>query len=392
MLFSLKTAYRFIKHHKLQNLVIMLAVIIGVGVQFFILTMSSVLKNIIVDNFLLYTSNVRTSLVERKLNTADEDELLLQIMEFEEVDVVFYENFLNGNIRIAGENTQLHPFYLYVAEEFETTYAYREMFGIGIEETLVKGRLNDPTKMEIMLDDEYAKQIGAKLGDTLIFYGNFLGESREFILTGTYDTGRFHYKNNFTYLPRTTVVNQSYGTYFIVMSLHDPETSTAVVEKIKPLLKNQETVSDWQSSLGRIIELQRAQRAVIGTIEVLISITIFIVVLNMLNYSIQKKYREIGILKAMGLNNKSMQWVFTLQTSMVASFATIFGLFFGRLAVYYYGKWMIHPETQKPRFIYQIHLLDYLALMALMMIVAVLASFFSFRKTNKMAIIELIKY
>lgn len=390
-MFSLKTAYRFTAKNKLQNIIIFFAILLGVSVQFFILTLSSMLKNILLDNVLLHSPHVKVGRINRKLNTAKENDLFNLIVADEDVKFAFYLNSYVGSITVSSNDLMAHPFILNVIDNDEELN-YRELYGIGIEKTLVEGTLNDPAKKEIMLDASFANNIGAKIGDTVYFSSKYFSNPFIFTLTGTYDTGIFQYNTNFTYVTNKAFHPNSASQSSIIVNLVDPYNSTVFLERISPLINNPlSQKTDWQEVSERHLQMQTVQRAVIGTIEVLISIAIFIVVFNMLNYIIQKKYKEIGILKASGMQNGKLQLIFLLQTLIITLFAAISGLMVGSAAISLFAKYMVDPTTNEARFAFDVNPIDYIALFFLTMFAATLASLFSYRKTKNTSIVELLK-
>lgn len=388
MFFSLKAAARFIYKSIVQNFVIFLAIFIGIGVQFFILTLSSSLKNLLIDSSFKYKENVILERVETK-NTPI---LLNEVQQHDDVEMALLKVALRASISLEKEgDLKRYPFVINVVSNTDDPSIYQRFYGVGIEETLVSGRINDPYTYEIMLNDNYAKSINAQLGDTILLHYKTLVNPVSFLVVGTFDNGMFSYNYNYSYINKD-LLNIRVNQYHLYIKLHDPLKSTEFSKEYADKLKDKTIkITDWQERDQRLIQMQIVQKAVIGTIEVLISIAIFIVVLNMLNYIIQSKYKEIGIFKAMGLNKNSLKSIFLFQTLIITVLASILGLIGGRIAIEVYARIMTDPLTNEQRFIYKINEINYISLFFLSIFTSLLATLTSFRKINKLSIIELIK-
>lgn len=136
--------------------------------------------------------------------------------------------------------------------------------------------------------------------------------------------------------------------------------------------------------------LNLAQIAVVTTIEIFISIAIFVVVVSMLNYQIQQKYHQLGILKAIGVKDSKIYKIFIYQTFIISIPGIIIGLIGGTIVFTEYGKYMVYPDGS-PRFNITFNIFDYFIASLIIIATVLLASVLTIRRLKKKTIIELIK-
>lgn len=392
MKFSLKVAFKFLTKNRLINLLIFFTILIGISVQFFIISLSSVLKNIIISQAISYQSHISLKYNESLKHSDLDFDFQNEINSLSNISDVHH--FVNLFGTLEKPDGRVVPYYFYGIDYSSNDMgSYLKSYGIGLDETLVKGEIADPYKNEIMVDDSFFNEQNLKLDDEVIFFHPFSNVSVTYIIKGTYHTGKYDYLNNTTYVNNLQFEFKDRASYSIKVILKDPYLVKETINEIKALsgYKDIYEITTYEETNEKALEMDFIQRAVVGLIEILISVVILIIIVNILNYSMQRKYKEIGILKAMGINDKGLRLVFLFQTLMIQVLASIFGLLVGRTSFAFYHKIMKNPYTNKPRFEYNISISNYVYTFIAMVLVSVFASIFSYRKVKQLEIIDLIK-
>lgn len=381
-MFNLKVATQFIKRSVFRNLIILFIITLGVGVQFFVLSLGEILTNMMLEQTTFYQEHIILETNE-SLNYNDLDYSLLdRFNNIKEVEKGIITVDLYGFLTSDKMNKPNVAFHIIGVSSHNDTY--QSFYGLDLEDHIVSGRLNDSTKMEVMLDDYFAKQSNIKLGDTVTFNNNL-----DFIVTGTFDLGLYKASRAYAYIPmdllNITIPNQ----YKYVFQIKDPTKTSKIIKQINEI-DNTFTVKDWKDVTPEFNTLNMAQKSVVLIIEVMISIGIFVIVLSILNFTIQQKYKQLGILKAMGIYNNDINQIFIFQTSILAIIGTTLGLIGGSIAMTLYAKFMSYPNGQ-PRFKYDLLWHNFLYSIILMGATIILSTLVSIKKVKELSIIELIK-
>lgn len=386
---AFKTAIRFIKKSYFQSIIIVLTVIIGIGVQFFVLALGTILNNMILEQTTQYQDHIIIYNNEKNSQDDIDYEFRNKILEHNSnIKYALYKLQLLGKITTSN-NVEI-PFDIFVVDNEQKNDNYKNFYGIGLEKHLVRGRINDTNKNEIMLDDYFAHKNNLNIGDKIIFNHIFQNENYEFIIVGTYDLGRYIGSRNYTYLNIEHFNIKQKVSYNLYLQLNNPMKVKKVEKDLLSIVDERYKLANWRTLQPELEVLNLAQQTVIGVIEILISLAVFVVIVSVLSYSIKQKYKQIGILKAMGFNNSNVNKIFIYQTLFLAIIGSVIGLIAGTITMFLYSEYMKYPNGNH-RFNYTIEFSNYIISFSLTIITVIIASYLSIKRTHKLSIIDLIK-
>lgn len=385
---NLKIALRFIRKNIIQSFIIFFAVALGVAAMFFIFSIGSTLEEMILEQTTAYQEHIIIQKAEKKVSQSSiNHDIPKEILRNNsEVTNAFYRTSFSGNL--TNDNSLYLNFELILSNS-DTNY--HESYGIGNIKYLKSGRISDPKKQEIMLNDYFAKQNGIKAGDQVTF--NYKNEYH-FVLdvTGTYDLGLFRVSNNYAYASLDLFETDTLNEYSIIVQVENPKLINKTKDKLtKYISEHKESrVDTWQdlNPDGNLLNL--AQVAVILVIDIFILLAVFVVVVNMLNHSIKQKYMQLGILKAMGMQNGDINKVFTIQTLILSIPGLIIGLFSGSIIMNEYHNFMVYPDGTH-RFNLLFLPKNYILSVMTIVLTILLANLLTIKRLKKSTIIEMIK-
>lgn len=386
---SLKIALQFIKKSKIHSFVIFLTVVIGVGVQFFVFSLGNILSSMILEQTTMYQNHlVVNSVNEESVAFSQFDYGLRDELRatFPEIKTAIYAGDVGG--AISGEDGIYHPFSLSLCEPSEEGRDYREIYGLSKEENIVTGRVNDPSKNEIMLDDHFAQQSNLKVGETIVFTNGSLHQ--EFLIVGTFDLGIFKLARNYAYIAHTNFSQEVKVRESLKIQLYNPGAIEEVETKLRAYLNEKYTLDTWIANFPEMKLLDLAQKAVVLVIQILLSTAIFAIILSVLSFMIHQKEKQIGILKSLGLNNGGIFRIFIYMSMILTFGALIIGLAGGTSAIVFYHNYMRYPSGLH-RFTLIINFSDYVYSSGLALIAVIIATVVAINKIRKSKIVELIR-
>ncbi len=386
-----KIAWQFIIRSPLQNVITVLTIIIGVGIQFFILSIGETLTNIILEHTTAYNEHIiinanGTNFVPLTKDQALKQEILEQIPEIELFNYML-------SIDSVSISTDFIPPVKFTVRAIDDENGFK-FYGLTEEKHLTSGTF--PTEPnQILLTKQFANQYMIQDMDWItLTYSPSQNQvyTVQYQVSGTFDLGLF--RQTFAYcivlfsdLPPEYDLHSVYG----VVQITDPRDAQKIADQIKPYFNPDDfDVQTWKDLSPEIYLLDTAQVLAISLIQVFISFAVFIVVASILGFSVHQKSKQLGILKAMGLRDKNISLVFLLQSFILGFIGTIGGLIGGTIFISIYQDFMTYDDGT-PRVILRYDWSNYVISGFVIAITVLLASLISIRRAKKVSIIELIK-
>lgn len=394
---NLKNAFRFIIRNPFQSLIVLLTVIVSIGVQFFILSIGTLLETMIIDQSSAYQDHlIVNNYFTQNTKYDDLDFNLLKSLKDNDSNIKHAHYFLkiDGDI-IALDNQVLTPsirLNLHAYSDHEGNGNYLDYVGLNKKEHLTtNSKVANSNELEIMLDVNYAQANNLFINQIITYKDNKTNNLYNFKIVGTYDIGIIRLQNDYTFISLEKFEDLSSDNFSINIQLHQTNKTDNSSKLLATYLdKDRLNIKTWADVFPEIKVLNEAQEIVVLLIEVFISLAFFIILLSILNYSVKKKHSQFGILKSLGQTNLDILKTLLLQVFIIAIVGAIVGLLGGSLAIKLYESKMTYPDGTR-RFIINLNFTNYLIPLLLTIGSALLASFISFLRMNRLAIIELIK-
>lgn len=228
----------------------------------------------------------------------------------------------------------------------------------------------------------------------------FKRQSREFTVTGIIDFGKNDWNErlilgNLKALQDLTEIGDRYTGMFVKLDNSDnaQDASINLIDKLGPGF----SVMTWYDVNRNMFEAVMIERVVIFFVVLLIVIVAAFNISSTLYVFIRQKYADIAILKALGLSQKRIQFLFLSQGLIVGTLGTVIGVIIGYDLCFgfmylqdHYA--LISGSVYKLDKIYtDIRWLDLLVICVTTQVICLIATYFPAFKGSRLEVVEGLK-
>ncbi len=224
--------------------------------------------------------------------------------------------------------------------------------------------------------------------------------SKKFIVAGIYSTDNNDYDASFIFSSLKECQSLlGYGKfvqgYEVILS--DIDKSFDVKEKLSSELdKNLYNINTWydfHKDLYSVMQIERWAAYII--LSLIIAVASFNI-LGSLSMSVIEKKRDIGVLRSMGAEEKSILKIFMFEGLLIGIIGTIAGIFIGYAICYLQINFNIYPldptQYKIDSLPVELRLSDFFYISGASMLLSFLASLYPAKKAVKVNIVESIKW
>ena len=164
-----------------------------------------------------------------------------------------------------------------------------------------------------------------------------LPKQETFIVTSIFDSGLANFNENVAYININTLeslFDKSDELRFLEYYFKNPQNASSYKKELLSIHQN-DLVYTWADLNESLFSALKVERNVMFIILSLIIIVAAFNIISGLTILVKNKTRDIGILKSIGVTNKSIKKIFFLVGFIIGSLATIFGIIIGTLFSYY---------------------------------------------------------
>jgi len=388
--FSLFLAYKHIKRRKLQSLLTILGVAVGVMV----LVIALSLTNGFISELLKTTLRATPHISLLSYSPFTEDEKLLETL-LQQPEVVAVAPFITTEALIARRaNSQLG---------IKGYQGYTKIMGIDprlepkvLDSLSIIARQADALAEDrgIILGNSLAGQMSVYNGDEVLIQ-NINSKRQKFNVAGSFRVGNELIDSliSFTSIPTLQdFMGQEGKISGYHIKVKDPEKASEIGLELarKTGLYSQ----SWQNIFSGLIEQLRMQKALIAVVVFLIIIVASIGIANILILTVAEKTEEIAILRAMGASQRQILTVFTVEGALLGISGTILGIILGLLVSLYFKlkpfplPGDLYFITQLP---VQIQVQDFLQVSLLSIITSILAGFIPAKRAARLNPVDILR-
>lgn len=384
---ALNIAWRFLKSNKGQTILIIIGITIGVSVQIFIGSLIDGLQKSLVDRTIGSSSQI-TILPEEDEEFFYSDIRLIRDLEAnEDLNAVSRSLDLPASIYYDEESYSI----LLRGLEFENANKI-----YNFDEKLIKGGL-PRTKNEVILGKDLVEELGLRLRERF----NMItpeGKTVEIILTGIFDLKVKSLNESWVVADIRTserIFNKDRQLTSIETQVKDVFAADTVANDIEKRLKSdvdtkELEIQNWKAQNEQLLSGLSGQSASSYLIQVFVLLAVLLGIASVLAISVVQKSRQIGILKAMGIKNRTASLIFLFQGLILGVVGGIMGTGLGLGLTFIFANFIKNPDGTPLVPFY----LDY-TFVAVSVTVAIasstLASLIPARKSSKLNPIEVIK-
>lgn len=378
-----KIAVRFLKSSKGQTALIALGIAVGVSVQIFIgsliqglqkglitktignspqITISSSNEDKVIDNY---------KEINDKINSLDNGIIKLSVTA--DVPALIKENSKTYSVLVRGMNL----------ENSDKIYSIKSRIYEGKE---------PKEDYEVLAGNELQKELGLKLGDEIEIIANS-GQLKKLTVTGFYDLKVASLNKSWI----ITTLETSQKTFSlddkitgVEMQIKDVFKADIIAEELASSLPDNLKIDNWKAQNAELLSGLNGQSVSSIMIQVFVLVAVVLGIASVLAITVVQKSRQIGILKAMGIKDKTASLIFLFEGLLLGIMGAILGVVLGLSLSFIFTKFALNPDGKPVVDLY----IDYnfIALSALIALAsATLAALIPARGSSKLNPIEVIK-
>ena len=201
----------------------------------------------------------------------------------------------------------------------------------GIKNSLEKDSISIGKELSFSLDLEIGDNIVLMSPSSLDTIIGSLPRQKSFIVTSIFDSGLADFDNNVAFINLNSLeefFNYSSDDRNLELFLKDPQNIENQKEITQRIFED-EFVYSWADMNSSLFSALKVERNVMFIILSLIIIVAAFNIISGLTILVKNKTKDIGILKSIGVQNKSIVKIFFLVGILIGTSATIFGIFLG---------------------------------------------------------------
>jgi lipoprotein-releasing system permease protein len=305
MKLAFQIAKRFLLASKRQTLVIILGIAVGVSVQVFIGALIAGLQTSLVNTTIGSRSQITITL---------EDEYISD-----------YQNLVTSNGSLINadnsESILLRGFEFSTADEI---YKFEEKMIPGSE---FPDQLN-----EVALGLNLKENLGIDIGDNVEFLSGIYG-NQTFKVVGFFDFGVNEINNTWVITGLETVqniINEGNVVSNIEMQLNEVFDAEDVTKlEIESGISSNFTVTTWISENQSLLTGLQGQSTSSLMIQVFVIVSVVLGISSTLAITVLQKSKQLGILKAMGIQDGDASLIFLFEGMLLGVFGAILGILLG---------------------------------------------------------------
>lgn len=302
MFVAFKIAWKFLKHSKIQTFVIILGIAIGVSVQIFIGLLSSGLENTILNKIVADSSQVTVyshsggieNWQDKKMKIIKGDLNVNHVAPVADCQAFIKLENANQPVQMRG----------FIPEDVSELY--------GMKYNIYEGKMYESAG-QVIVGKDLKERLGLKLGDNIDIF-TISAKKLTLNVVGFFDLGAS--KINATWvITDLTAVQQLIGFGDKVTSIevgvrdiYNADLEAKAIGKV--LLDENLQVQNWKDQNQFLANGMIGQKICTLIIQFFVLLAAVLSIISILGISVVQKYKQIGILKAMGIRDSSAGFIF----------------------------------------------------------------------------------
>ena len=301
---------------------------IGLGVAVLIIVMSVMngFRTELVNKIIGFNSHLTIKPYSKKIeaNKLQNEKILNNLkyyLESNSGEAVILKNDTTKGILLRG----------YSKLDFEKLEIINNENFNGIKNSLQKDSISIGKELSFSLDLEIGDSIVLMSPSSLDTIIGSLPRQKSFIVTSIFDSGLADFDNNVAFINLNSLeefFNYSSDDRNLELFLKDPQNIENQKEITQRIFED-EFVYSWADMNSSLFSALKVERNVMFIILSLIIIVAAFNIISGLTILVKNKTKDIGILKSIGVQNKSIVKIFFLVGILIGTSATIFGIFLG---------------------------------------------------------------
>ncbi|MCX6149995.1 MAG: ABC transporter permease [Ignavibacteriales bacterium] len=258
--------------------------------------------------------------------------------------------------------------------------------------------LNLATKLQSLIGDSVAVTSFNNLSMSALTYA--MPITKKYIVKGIFESNNNDYDLNYVFTSLKSaqdLLGLKDEVQGIEIRLDDIKFSNEIKTQLeRNVNKNEFSISSWYDLHKDLYSMMQIERWVAYIILSLIIAVATFNVLGSLSMSVIEKKQDIGILRSMGVKDKSILRIFMFEGVLIGIIGTIAGSLIGLMVVLLQEHFKLYP-LDPTRYIIdalpvQLRLSDFLAVAGMSFFLSFIASLYPAKRATKIALIDAIKW
>lgn len=318
----LAIAWRFLTSNKVQTVMIVLGIAVGISVQVFVGTLIQSLQATLVEQTIGHSSQITVLPLYETSPIAGWESLESSISKVSGVKSI--SPAVDRNALINTPDGRSFPA-LTRGFDIKKADAIYDLTG-----RIYKGTA--PTAGQVLIGKDNQEKYGLALGGTLIFILPD-GTRQNLTISGFFDLGIKAVNKGWAITTLSTaqsLFGLGTGVTSIEMQVNDVMNADVIAKDVRKAVSDQPvTVTNWKDDNADLLSGLQAQGSSSYMIQVFVVASVVIAIASVLAISVMQKSRQIGILKAMGITNLNASLIFLFQGIMLGAVGGTLGVLLG---------------------------------------------------------------
>jgi lipoprotein-releasing system permease protein len=384
MKLAFSIALRFLRSGRGQTALIAVGIAVGVSVQIFIGLLIQGLQIDLVDTTIGSSSQITiTSTNEEKL-IKDWERTVYEAKLFEP-EIINVSPAVDGPASIDYE-TDIDPVVIRGFNLFDSDPIY------GFTDGLYEGSL--PTlRDEAIIGRELAVKTGTKTGDRITLLTPDGGFTR-LTVTGLFDLGVSSLNESWVVTSLDTaqgILGTDNSVTSVEMQVSEVFDADILAEKLEYSISGKDLrIDNWKDQNASLLSGLNGQSVSSYMIQVFVLVAVLLGISSVLAISVVQRSKQLGILKAMGIQDSDASLIFVFQGLMLGLLGAVLGIALGFGLLWSFTKFALNPDGTPVIPIYVNY--GFIALSGLFAVIsAMIASLIPARLSSRLNPIEVIK-
>jgi lipoprotein-releasing system permease protein len=334
---ALRIAVRFLTHGRTQTILILIGITIAIAIQIYVGLLIGSLQRTLVDRTLgdsphiTISSDEDVSTIRRWQQVVHEVEQMKQIKAF--------SLSATGNAFVKTENSAL-PVVL-------RGFPFAAADGVYNFSTAIYEGERYNSRRDVLIGRDLREELEIEVGDKMVL--SIPGDGVTTLnVSGFYDLGVASINKTWilTYLDTAQAIFD-YGDRVtsIEMTVEDIFQADIIADKLEQRLNNSDIIiENWKEQNEELLSGLEGQRISSSIIQIVIVASVVIAIASVLAISVMQKSREIGILKAMGIDDFNASLIFLYEGFILGFVGSLAGLLFGIGLIFVFIYFTTSPE------------------------------------------------
>ena len=334
---SFKIAVRFLRSGRTQTVLIVLGIAIAISIQIFVGLLIGSLQQSLVNSTIGNSPQITITSATDVATIRNWNELVREIENTGLVKAV--TESASGNAFLASGSSNLPV----LVRGFDLDSADKIY---NLRSSIYEGRAYQSLQ-EVLIGRDLQEELELNIGDKLeVRLPN--GQSSTFIISGFYDLGVASI--NKTWIITNLGTAQKIFAFgdrvtSIEISVADVFQADVIAAQLQTTLNDSEIkIENWKSQNEELLSGLNGQRISSTIIQAVIILSVVIAIASVLAISVLQKYRQIGILKAMGIKDTAASLIFIYQGFIIGIIGSVLGIALGLGLLYAFNTFATNPD------------------------------------------------